>query len=83
MMEVTGRLISDLHPNGTVRMVFIQRIGGGFERPHTAKNLDRSEKEFINPLGLTSEKAASLRAQLERDPAPIDDGQCNGGAGRS
>jgi len=67
MAEVMGRLITDLHPSGTVRMVFLQHNGGGFERPQTVKNLDMAEKEFINTLGLSSEKAAALRAQLERD----------------
>ena len=67
MAQVSGRLITDLHPNGTVRMVFLPHIGGGYERPHTAKNLGMAEREFINTLGLTPENAASLRAQLERD----------------
>ena len=66
MAEVSGRLITDLHPNGTVRMVFLQH-GGRYERPHTAKNLDMAEKEFINRLRLASEKAAALRAQLAQD----------------
>jgi hypothetical protein len=67
MAEVIGRLITDLHSNGTVRMTFIQRIGGGFERPQTAKNLGMAEKEFINTPGLPPDMAAALRAQLERD----------------
>jgi hypothetical protein len=67
MAQVTGRLITDLHPNGTVRVVFLQRVGGGYERPHTAKNLDIAEGEFVNTLGLTPEKAAALRAELARN----------------
>jgi len=67
MAEVIGRLITDLHPNGTVRMVFIAHVGGGFERPQTAKSLDTAEGEFVNTLGLTPDKAAELRAQFERD----------------
>jgi hypothetical protein len=67
MAEVIGRLITDLVPNGTVRMVFIASVGGGYERPHTAKNLDIAEKEFINTLRLTPEKAAALRAELARN----------------
>lgn len=65
MAEVLGRLISDLHPSATVRMVFLQH-GGRYERPHTAKNLDIAEKEFINTLGVAPDKAATLRVQLER-----------------
>jgi hypothetical protein len=67
MAEVNGRLITDLHPNGTVRIVFLQHIGGGYERPIAAKNLDIAEKEFITTLGLTPEKAAALRAELARN----------------
>ena len=67
MAEVSGRLITDLHPTGTVRMVFLQHIGGGLERPQTANNLDIAEGEFVNTLGLTPDQAAMLRAQLERD----------------
>jgi hypothetical protein len=67
MAEVIGRLISDLHPNGTVRLVFLQHMGGGYERPRTAKNLDIAEGEFVNTLGLTAEQAASMRAELARD----------------
>jgi hypothetical protein len=48
-------------------MVFLQHIGGGYELPHTAKNLGTAEEEFIYTLGLTPDKAAALRAQLERD----------------
>jgi hypothetical protein len=67
MAEVTGRLITDLHPNGTVRIVFLQHVGDGYERPRIAKNLVIAEGEFMNTLGLTPDKAAELRAQLERD----------------
>jgi hypothetical protein len=40
MPEITGRLLAVLHPNGTVRMVFIARFGGGNECLITTKNLD-------------------------------------------
>ena len=43
MAEVVGKLITDLHPNGTVRIVFLQHVGGGYERPHSAKSLDIAE----------------------------------------
>jgi hypothetical protein len=67
MAEVIGRLITDLHPNGKVRMVFLASVGGGFEKPQMANNLDIAEGEFANTLGLTPERAAELRAQLERE----------------
>ncbi len=31
MAQIAGRLLADLHPNGTVRMVFITHIGNGTE----------------------------------------------------
>jgi len=65
MAEITGRFISDLLPNGTVRMVFIASRDGGNERPLLSKNLDAAlnfMKSFVTP-----EKAMTLRAQLERD----------------
>jgi hypothetical protein len=67
MSEIKGRLIADLHPNGTVRMVFIASVGGGNEAPLTAKNLDTAEIDLVRTCGLTPEHAAALRAELERD----------------
>ena len=40
MAHIFGRLLADLHPNGTVRIVFIASVGGENEAPLTAKNLD-------------------------------------------
>ena len=45
MPEIPGRLLADMHPNGTVRMVFLAHIGGGNEAPLTAKNLDAAQVE--------------------------------------
>ena len=69
MAEITGRLITDLHPSGTVRVVFIASKGGGNERPVLSKNLDAAldfMKSFVNP-----KTALTLRTQLERDK--VDD----------
>ena len=60
--EITGRLLADMHPNGTVRMVFIAHTGGGNEAPLTATNLDAAEIDFVRTCGLTPERAAALRA---------------------
>jgi hypothetical protein len=51
MARVSGRLITDLHPEGSVRIVFLQHVGGGYERWHTVENFSLAEKEFINSLG--------------------------------
>jgi len=66
MSEIKGRLIVDLHPVGTVRMVFIAHTGGGNEAPLTAKNRDAAEIDFIRPCGLTPERAAALRSSSAR-----------------
>jgi hypothetical protein len=49
-----------------MRMVFIASIGGGNEAPLTAKDLDAAEIVFMT-CGLTPERAAVLRAELERN----------------
>ena len=67
MSEIKGRLIVDLHPAGTVRMVSIAHTGGGYESPITAKNLDAAEHDFVKMWGLTPERATALRAELERN----------------
>ena len=65
-MQIAGWLLADLHPNGTVRAVFIAHTGGGNESPITAKNLDTAESDFVR-CGLAPERAASLREELERN----------------
>jgi len=66
MAQIAGRLLADLFPDGTVRMVFIASVGGGNECPITAKNLDAAEIDFVT-FGLTPERAAALRTELDRD----------------
>jgi len=69
MPEIKGSLIVDLHPAGTVRMVFIAQTGDGNEAPLTAKNLDAAELDFVRLCGLTPERASALRAELQRSKA--------------
>jgi hypothetical protein len=40
MSKIPGRLLADLHPNGTVCIVFIATVGGGNETPFTAESLE-------------------------------------------
>jgi hypothetical protein len=68
MPKIPCRLLVDLHPNGTVRIVFLASVGGGNETPFTAKDLDAAEVVFMT-CGLTPERAAALRADLERNKA--------------
>ena len=67
MPEITGRLLADLHPKGTVRMVFIAHTGGENEAPITAKNFDTAELDFVSTCGLTPERASTLRTELDRN----------------
>jgi hypothetical protein len=69
MPEITGKLLADLHPNGTVKMVFIARTGGGNEAPLTVKNLDTAEMDFVRVCRLTPKRASTLRTELERKKA--------------
>ena len=66
MARISGRLLADLFPDSTVRMVFIAIVGGGNECPITAKNLDAAEIDFVT-FGLTRERAAALRTELDRN----------------
>ena len=67
MPEITGGLLADLHPNGTVRIFFIAHVGGGNEAPLTAKDLDTAEIDFVKTCGLTPERASALRTELDRN----------------
>ena len=66
MAKIPGRLLADLYPNCTVRVVFIATVGGGNESPFAAKSLDAAETIFMT-CGLAPERAAALRAELERN----------------
>jgi hypothetical protein len=65
-MKIPGRLITDLYPNGTVRLVFIAHSGGGNECPVTAMDLDAAEVLFMT-CGMMPERASALRTELQRN----------------
>jgi hypothetical protein len=67
MPKIAGKLIAELHPNGTVRIVFFAHTGGGNEAPLTVKDLDTAEMDFVRACGLSPERAAALRAELDRN----------------
>jgi hypothetical protein len=66
MAKIPGRLMVDMHPDGTVRLVFLASVGGGNESPVTAKDLDAAEIIFMT-CGLTQEHAAALRDEVQRN----------------
>jgi hypothetical protein len=65
--KIAGKLIAELHPNGTVRIVFFAHTGGGNEAPLPVKDLDTAEMDFVRACGLSPERAAALRAELDRN----------------
>ena len=67
MAQIKGTLLSDLRPNGKVRMIFHVGERSGDEPIFSAKNLDTAAREFVRTFGLSPERAANLRAQLERN----------------
>ena len=67
MAEIEGKLMADLLPNGTVRIVFVPSVGGGNEAPLTVENLPTAEKEFVSTFGVTPVGAAWMRAEVERN----------------
>ena len=66
MAKIPGKLMVDLHPNGTVRLVFLADIEGGNESPVTARDLDAAEVLFMT-CGISAELAAALRNEVERN----------------
>jgi len=66
MAQIPGRLIVDMFSDGMVRMVFLPHTGDGNASPLTAKDLDAAEVLFIT-CGLTPERAAALRAEVNRN----------------
>ena len=66
MSKIPGRLLVDMRPSGTIKIVFIARYGGGNDVPFMAKNLDTAEVVFMT-CGLSPERAAALRAELDRN----------------
>ena len=66
MARIHGGLIVDMFPDGTVCLVFLADIRGGNESPVTVEDLDAAEVLFM-ACGLTPERAASLRDEVERN----------------
>jgi hypothetical protein len=66
MAKIPGKILAGLHPNGSVRIVFIASVGGGSGTPFTAKDLDAAEIVFMT-CALTPERAAALRVELEHN----------------
>jgi hypothetical protein len=66
MAKISGRLMVDMFPDGTVRLVFLPHTGDPNASPVTAKDLDAAEVLFMT-CGLTPEHAAALRGTVKRN----------------
>jgi len=67
MANISRTLLAELHLNGSVRVVFVATVGGQNEASLTVTNLHTAEIDFVRMCGLTPERAAALRAELERN----------------
>jgi hypothetical protein len=63
MGKIPGRLIADLLPDGTVRLVFLPMSGDKDASPVKAKDIEAAEFLFLN-CGLSVESAAALRTEV-------------------
>jgi hypothetical protein len=66
MAKIPGKLMVDLFPDGTVRLVFLPSSGDRDAAPVIASNLDAAEILFMT-CGLTADRAAALRAEVKRN----------------
>ena len=66
MAKIPGKLMVDLHPNGTVRLVFLPSEPLANASPVQTKDLDTAEALFVE-YGLSAELAAALRNEVERN----------------
>src|SRR5580692_4651358 len=67
MAEITGRLIMNVLPNGTVTTAFVPNMGGENMNPIVAQNLGYAEDALVKTFGQTPARAAWIRADLERE----------------
>ena len=63
MAKIPGRLIADLLPNRTVRIVFLPDSGEGSGYPVKETTLDKAELFFM-ACGLSAEDATTLWAEM-------------------
>ncbi len=61
-----GRLIVDMLPDGTARIVFLSSNGDKDATPITVKNPDAAEIFFMT-CGLSAQRATALRAEMTRN----------------
>jgi len=68
MAKIPGRLIVDLFPDGTVRLIFLPTVGQQIASPVTVEDIYAAEFLFMK-CGLTADRAAALRDEVKRNKA--------------
>lgn len=66
MAKIPGKLMVDMFPDGSVRLVFLPTVGDKNASPVKAKDLDAAEVLFLT-CGLSKERAAALWAEVSRN----------------
>jgi hypothetical protein len=66
MAKISGKLMVDLFPDGTVRLVFLPTVDQRNAPPVIVEDLYAAEELFMT-CGLSKERAAALRAEVKRN----------------
>jgi hypothetical protein len=66
MAKIHGRLIVEIQTNGTVHMMFLNRLDNADESPFIVKNVNAAEV-LLRTWGLMPDQVASLRAEMKRN----------------
>jgi hypothetical protein len=72
MAKISGRLVVDMLPDGTVRLIFLPIVNQHNASPVTVEDLYAAELLFMT-CGLTADRAAALRAEVKRNKVASTD----------
>jgi hypothetical protein len=72
MAKIPDRLIVDMFPDGTVRIVFLPTVDQRNASPVTVEDLYAAELLFMT-CGLTAGRAAALRDEVKRNKVASTD----------
>ncbi len=66
MAKIPGKLMVDMFPDGTVRLVFLPTVDQRNASPVTVEDVYAAEVLFMT-CGLSQDRAAALRAEVKRN----------------
>jgi hypothetical protein len=66
MATIPGKLMVDMFPDGSVRLIFLPTVDQRNASPVTVEDLYAAEVLFMT-CGLSAERAAALRAEVKRN----------------